>query len=314
MTVFDRDLLKQRVQKLADEGIYLGTSSWKYPGWCGQIYDVQRYDYRGRFSQARFERNCLSEYSETFRAVCVDAAYYAFPTIKYLEGLASQVSPGFLFGFKVTDAITLKTFHNQPRYGGAAGQSNPDFLNAARFCDEFLEPCARIRDFVGILIFEFSRFHSYDFSSGREFVATLDAFFEQLPQGWPYGVEIRNREWLRPEYFECLAKHKVTHVYNSWTEMPSVEEQLMLDASQTNPNLVAARFLLKPGRTYEQAVKAFQPYEETRDPYAEGRLAGATLIRQRKFYPERKALIFVNNRLEGNALRTAEGMLDAAEV
>jgi hypothetical protein len=45
-----------------------------------------------------------------------------------------------------------------------------------------------------------------------------------------------------------------------------------------------------------------------------GGRAGANLVRQTKFYPERKALIFVNNRLEGNALRTVEAMLNAAEV
>jgi hypothetical protein len=28
-----------------------------------------------------------------------------------------------------------------------------------------------------------------------------------------------------------------------------------------HPELVAARFLLKPGREYEQAVKAFEPYD-----------------------------------------------------
>ena len=159
--------MMERAAGLASKGVFVGTSSWKYPGWCGQLYDFQRYDYRGRFSQARFERNCLSEYNQVFRTVCVDAAYYTFPTVKYLEGLASQVTPGFLFGFKVTDAITLKRFHNQPRYGPLAGQSNPDFLNPNRFYDEFLKPCESIRDFVGILIFEFSRFHPLDFANGR---------------------------------------------------------------------------------------------------------------------------------------------------
>jgi hypothetical protein len=37
------------------------------------------------------------------------------------------------------------------------------------------------------------------------------------------------------------------------------QRQMALPGSRTNPDLVAARFLLKPGRKYEQAVKAFEP-------------------------------------------------------
>jgi hypothetical protein len=38
-------------------------------------------------------------------------------------------------------------------------------------------------------------------------------FFGQLPKGWPYAVEMRNKHWLHPDYFECLARHEVTHVF-----------------------------------------------------------------------------------------------------
>ena len=73
--------------------MYLGTSSWKYPGWRGQIYTDDRYVWRGRFSETRFDRQCLAEYAEVFKTVCVDAAYYRFPDRAYLEGLVSQVPP-----------------------------------------------------------------------------------------------------------------------------------------------------------------------------------------------------------------------------
>ena len=50
----------------------------------------------------------LAEYAEVFKTVCVDAAYYKFPDQRYLEGMVSQVLPDFLFGFKVTDEITIR--------------------------------------------------------------------------------------------------------------------------------------------------------------------------------------------------------------
>ena len=89
--------LRSAVQSLAAEGIFLGTSSWKYAGWTGLIYDEQRYHYRGKFAEARFERTCLAEYAEVFKTVCVDAAYYQFPSEKYLAGLAAQVPDDFRF-------------------------------------------------------------------------------------------------------------------------------------------------------------------------------------------------------------------------
>ena len=276
------------------------------------LYDDARYVWRGKFAESRFQKNCLTEYAEVFKTVCVDAAYYAFPTEKYLVGLASQVPPDFQFAFKVTDEITLKKFSNLPRFGIRAGTPNEHFMDADAFERGFLKPCETIRSHVGLLMFEFSRFYSTDFEHGRDFVAALDAFLTKLPKGWPYGIELRNKHWLKPEYFECLARHRVAHVFNSWTDMPPIGEQMELEGSKPNPDLVAARFLLKPGRTYEEAVKAFQPYEQTKEINEAARKTGAALIKDGKKHPKRKTFIFVNNRLEGNALRTIEAMLEAS--
>ncbi len=307
---FDRDNLAQAVAQLSARGVFIGTSSWKYPGWCGRLYDQQRYVYRGKFAETRFERNCLAEYAEVFKTVCVDAAYYTFPRPSYLEGLAAQVPADFQFGFKVTDEITVKQFPNLPRFGHRAGQPNENFLNADLFASAFLRPCEAIRPQVGLLMFEFSRFYKTDYEHGRDFVAALDTFLGRLPKGWPYAVEMRNQHWLQPDYFACLARHGVTHVFNSWSAMPSVSEQMALPGSRPNPALVAARFLLKPGRSYEEAVKTFQPYDQTKEVNEEARTAGAALIREGDATPQQKTFIFVNNRLEGNALETIAAMVE----
>jgi uncharacterized protein YecE (DUF72 family) len=296
---------------LAMQGVFLGTSSWKYPGWCGMLYDRARYEWRGKFAESRFKRDCLAEYSEVFKSVCVDAAYYTFPSRPYLEGLAIQVPEGFRFGFKVTDAITLKKFPNLDRFGVLAGKPNENFLNAGLFTRAFLTSCESIRPKVGLLMFEFSRFWPTDYQHGRDFIADLDKFLAQLPRGWPYAVEMRNRNWLQPEYFDCLARHQVTHVFNSWDAMPPVGEQMALPGSRTNPDRMAARFLLKPGRKYEQAVRAFEPYDSLKEEVPEARAAGRTLIAEgRAAGPKRETFIYVNNRLEGNALGTIAAMLE----
>ena len=140
--------------------------------------------------------------------------------------------------------------------------------------------------------------------------AIWTGFLGKLPKGWPYAIEMRNSHWLREEYFDCLARNGVTHVFNSWQAMPSVSEQMALAGSRTNPELIAARFLLKPGRKYEDAVKAFQPYDKTNEVNADARIAAASLIGEgMRYQPRRKTYIYVNNRLEGNALMTLEAIL-----
>ncbi len=92
--------------------------------------------------------------------------------------------------------------------------------------------------------------------------------------------------------------------------MPPVAEQMAIPGSRTNPELVAARFLLKPGRPYEQAVEAFKPYDTLKEENPEARAAGRALIAEGKAAgPKRKTFVFVNNRLEGNALGTITAML-----
>jgi len=307
---FDREWTNQQVAELAAKGVFIGTSSWKYEGWLNQLYTPARYEYRGKVAKKRLEQHCLTEYSEVFKTVCVDAAYYTFPKNEYLQGLVNQVPEDFRFGFKVTDTITIKNYPNQPRHGAFAGKPNPLYLSAEAFTDRFLKPCETIRQKVGVLMFEFSRFYQTDYEHGRDFIADLDRFLASLPKGWPYAVEFRNDKWLVPEYFACLNRHGVTHVFNSWSKMPPVREQMALPGSRTNEALVAARFLLKPGRKYEDSVKLFEPYSETKEVYEDARQAAAKLILDGERYePRTKTYIYVNNRLEGNALKTIEAIL-----
>jgi uncharacterized protein YecE (DUF72 family) len=309
-TAFDRAGTARALHRLALQGVFLGTSSWKYPGWAGQLYDPGRYRTRGVFSNTKFERGCLQEYAEVFPTVCVDAAYYKFPTPHSLTTLAEQVPDVFLFGFKVTDLITIKNFPALPRFGDKAGKDNTLFLSAEAFIEKFLEPCASIREKVGVLIFEFSRFTKRDFDKGRDFVAQLDAFLAKLPkEGWQYAVEIRNHTFLTADYFATLARHNTAHVFNQWTKMPPVSEQLRMEGALTT-DFVVARFLLADGRTYQQAVDAFSPYDRTQAPDPASRTAAATLIERAKSIARRRSFLFFNNRLEGNALNTIAAVVE----
>lgn len=341
-------VLRAGVTRLAEQGVFIGTSSWKYPGWLGWIYERERYLTRGRFSEARFERECLREYADLFRTVSVDAGYYAFPSTEGTRALASQVPAGFRLSFKVTDELTLRRFPRLDRFGARAGLENPRFLDAGLFQNAFLAPLEPVRDRVGLLMFEFARFAPGTWASAGAFAEALDTFFSRLPRDWQYGVELRNPELLQPEYLQTLAGHGVTHILNNWQAMPSVGEQLRLPGILTT-DFAAARFLLKPGRTYEQAVQKFSPYDRLREPLPEARAAARHLIRQiqsrhsdpiatddpsprpgqsaptppiagqaqapttetQRLKKPPPSYIFVNNRLEGNALETITAVVES---
>jgi uncharacterized protein YecE (DUF72 family) len=307
---FDREKVGEAVGRLAKNNIYVGTSSWKYEGWLGQLYDPARYQYRGKLAKTRFEAGCLEEYAGTFKTVCVDAGFYRFPEQRYIEKLAAQVPDGFLLSFKVTEEITVKHFPRHARYGQRAGAENINFLNAELFTNAFLGPLAPHREKIGVLMFEFGHFYQRDFEHGRDFVSALDTFLGSLPAGWQFGVEIRNPSFLKPEYFDVLRRHGVAHVFNSWTAMPPVSEQIATPGSFTADHF-AARFLLKPGRKYEEAVKEFSPYREVKEEQPEARAAMKSLAAER---PKMPSYIFVNNRLEGNALSTIAAVMGEARA
>jgi hypothetical protein len=96
-----------------------------------------------------------------------------------------------------------------------------------------------------------------------------------------------------------LKRHRVAHVFNSWTEVPTIGEQLA--QPWTFPaDFTVVRALLKPGRRYADAVKAFEPYDRIQEPQPELRRDLIKAI-QEVLRRRIEAFILANNRAEGNA-------------
>ena len=296
---FDRDGLAEKLRALAAQNIFIGGSSWKYEGWLGQIYTRERYLTRGKFSQKQFQQECLREYAETFPTVCGDFAFYQFPADEFWKRLFTRVPESFRFAFKVPEQITCKIYPRHARYGPQAGKDNESFLDAHMLREMFLRPLLPYREKTALLIFEFGAFGQRSFAELGEFLERLDPFLAALPEEFRYAVEIRNPEFLEKDYFACLRAHRVAHVYNAWSKMPELRQQMAIPESMTADFLVS-RALLRRGRVYEDAVGLFQPYREIQDENPEARESMRVLIgraRENKQF----LFLFVNNRLEGNA-------------
>lgn len=284
--------------------VRLGTTTWTYDGWKGTVYHRS---YRGAEPARRLE-----EYGRypLFRVVGIDSAFYEPPSEETLAAYAKALPPGFPCVSKVWDRITVRRFTRDRRWGKLAGQVNPDFLNARLFKDAVLLPYARaFRDHAGCFVFEFQAVHGRDLPDPLRWAEELDEFLGALPTDFRYGVELRNAELVHPMHGAVLERHGVAHVFNSWTAMPTIGQQLQL--SWVFPaRFTVARALLTPGRTYAEAVKAFAPYDRIREPNPEVRADLLRLIDE-AIARRMEALVILGNRLEGNSPGTIRAITEA---
>ena len=274
--------------------IRFGTSTWTYDGWFGDVY---HHRYRGPQPAKRLE-----EYARypLFRTVGIDSAFYDPPSDEELQSYAQALPPGFPCVSKVWDRITAKRLGQEAPQPGLAGMRNPDFLSAALFKDSMLGPYAKVfRDHAGCFVFEFQAMRGKDLPDPLQWADQLDDFLGELPRDFRYADELRNPELLTPVHGEVLKRHGVAHVFNSWTDMPAIGEQLELGWTLPT-SFTVARALLKPGRRYADAVKQFQPYDRVQEPLPDLRQDLVRLVSEAQ-RRRVEAFILANNRAEGNA-------------
>src|SRR2546426_4788579 len=263
----------------------------------GSLADSYLRHYRGPQPAKRLE-----EYARypLFRTVGIDSVFYDPPSEEDL--LSSRSRQTRLQGdcSTVLCSTDLRVENIGIAQPGLAGMRNPDFLNAALFKDGVLGAYSRVfRDQAGCFVFEFQSMRGKDLPDPLQWADQLDDFLRELPKDFRYAVELRNPELLTPVHGEVLKRHGVAHVFNSWTEMPPIGEQI--DLGWTFPvDFTVARALLKPGRRYADAVKQFQPYDRVQEPLPSLRQDLLRLVGE-AHRRRVEAFILANNRAEGNA-------------
>ncbi len=284
--------------------MYWGTSTWTYPEWDGIVYHKP-------YTQKTIKVESLAEYAQfkPFSTVGIDNTFYSAPNPFTLSAYASHLPPAFKCVSKVWEAITVPKWPNQPRYGKRKGEENPDFLNAEKFKTEVLAIYEKsFKEHTGPLVLEFGEMYPPIIPTLAFFLEKLDAFFSKLPKDFQYAVEIRNKGFLKPEYFETLRRHGVSHVWNHWTKMPRLAEQLSLAGE--NPftaNFAVARLLTPLGVKYAKAVEINSPYDSIKTRLPEMRDDIERLIETALEF-NIPLYLLVNNRTEGCAPLTIQEM------
>jgi uncharacterized protein YecE (DUF72 family) len=294
---FDLDELRTLREQIPPL-IHLGTSSWNYPeGWRGLVY-------HRKYPKSVNVAKLLAEYVEfpLFDTVGIDAAFYRPLGPATYRAYREVLPVGFRCVQKVWNRVTVHTFTGH-QDGGVAGRRNPDFLNAELCVNEVIGPALEhFAGHVGPFVFEFQAIARSEGLDPNAFAERLDAFLGQLPADASVAVEVRNAGFLAPPYFATLREHGAAHALSSWTRMPPIGEQLDLPDSVTGPFLLT-RALNRPGRTFEEAVSAFAPYDRIQDENPELRrdLCRAAERALRLRIP---IYLLVGNRAEGSSPHT----------
>jgi len=257
--------------------IRVGTSGWSYQDWIGPFYPP-----------GTPARDFLSWYADRFNTVEVDSTFYATPPASRAAHWAASTPADFRFCLKVPQAIT----HEKA------------LLNCDAERDTFLRAIEPLGSKAYALLLQFGYFNKQAFRHAHEFFDRLDNFLQKYPGPTPVAVEIRNRAWLTPEFFQLLQSHRAAYCLADHAWMPPPEHVLarhdLLTGDFLYVRLIGDRAgIEKVTRTWDRVVA--DRSEAIRRLVAA--LAGVI--------PRGNVVVFVNNHYAGHAPASCEDLLAA---
>jgi uncharacterized protein YecE (DUF72 family) len=299
----DHDALVALAARLPPH-VRFGTSTWTFPEWRSLVY-VET-DVRG----ADFARSSLEEYARhpLFRTVGLDRTFYAPIGATELRAYAAQLPAGFRMVSKVWSDLTTPVFPRHARYGKRAGQPSEHFLDAKVFTDTVLAPFEEaFAAHEGPFVLEIPRAPMR--VDPDAFAGALAAFLENVPPSHDYAIELREPKLLGAKYLETLARFGATHVFNLWTHMPTIGEQLAIPGTLREGTRVVVRLMVPRGKKYEALKKAWAPFDRIRE-IDERMRADVTTLVERAGAMGCEVYVIANNKAEGCAPLTVRALAE----
>jgi len=176
--------------------IYIGTSAFTAAGWEGTFYPLGT-------KPADF----LNYYATKFNSVEVDSTFYRAPSKSTVQGWEKKTPKGFVFAAKVPQSVT----HEKVLVD----------------CDAEFKQFVETMELLGVklrpFLLQFGYFNKKAFLGVNDFLARLRPFLKKLPKGHKFAVEIRNKNWLVPQFVESLRERGValTLIDQSWMPRPA---------------------------------------------------------------------------------------------
>jgi uncharacterized protein YecE (DUF72 family) len=179
--------------------VRIGTSGWSYADWVGPFY-----------TPGTNPGGYLQFYSRHFDIVEVDSTYYRVPPREMVARWAEQTPDGFQFVPKVPGMITHEKV----------------LLDCEKDWREFTSALEPLGEKLHGVLLQFGYFNRKAFAGPREFVRRLETFLGMATGRTPIAVEIRNKHWLRGEYFDLLREHNASVALADHVWMPPIEQVL----------------------------------------------------------------------------------------
>ncbi len=94
-------------------------------------------------------------------------------------------------------------------------------------CDDdmaqFLKVMDALGEKLGPLLFQFGYFNKKAFVGVNDFLARLRPFLKKLPKGHKFAVEIRNKNWVVPQFVETLRERgaALSMIDQAWMPRPA---------------------------------------------------------------------------------------------
>jgi uncharacterized protein YecE (DUF72 family) len=276
----------------AQKRLRIGTCSWKFPSWEGLVY-----------SRAK-GINYLEEYARKYDTVEVDQWFWSLfgpdsvglPRSTDVEGYRSSVPGDFRFTVKAPNSLTLTHFYKYDKKHG--GEPNPYFFSPELMRD-FLATLEPLRHQIQAVMFQFEYLNKQKMPGLHEFLARFDDFLRAIPKGWPYAVEVRNPNYLKPPYFEFLRERGISAVLVQGYFLPPLVESYRVAGGSEGLNSPVIMRLMGPDRKAieEKTKKQWNTLADDRSSELEG-IAG-TIEELRRGGHE--VIVNVNNHYEGSA-------------
>ncbi|GAB4472434.1 MAG: hypothetical protein OHK0044_16100 [Burkholderiaceae bacterium] len=305
---FSEDLL--RLGRQLPRAVYLGTSSWSFPGWRGLVYG-------GHYAEAQLARAGLAAYSRhpVLRAVGLDRGFYQPLRAADYARYAVQTPEHFRFLVKAPARLTDAVLRGER---GAPTAANPDFLDAVRAGQTFVGPALEgLGAKAGVLLFQLSPLprEAVRDAAAHATIERIGAFFAALSQTTDglaptVALELRNTELLTPRLVRTLRAVDVRLCVAVHPRMPEAARQSAalraMDAAPEEGDAwrlkgpLVVRWTLHAGLAYAEAKTRYAPFDRLIDAdiVTRGALAHLVHVALRSAQP---AYVIVNNKAEGSA-------------
>jgi len=271
--------------------ILYGTSSWSEKSWVGPFYP------KGTAPGA-----FLTHYAQHFRAVEADNTYYAIPSRAMVKGWADKTPAGFVLAAKFPRSIV---------HGGKEARPDADAVvvreRVGADTERFLEVMGLLGKKCGPLVLQFPYFNREAFAGPAPFLERIDRYLGTLPKDFRYGVEIRNRAWLKPPLLEVLRRHRTALVLVELNYMPHPAD-VVAEMDVVTADFLYAR-LIGDRKAVEAKTKTFDRIVLDRSASLQRWADLLKAMRERVS----EIYVFANNHYAGYAPATIEHLEQAAD-